>query len=161
MREIDRILDQHDRAMNGDAWHGDPVWNILKGITAERAAMRVEPNSHTIWELVDHMTFWETEVTRRLNDLPARSVEELNFPAMPVATEDNWNATLTTFRQSNVDFRKSVTQLDSARLDETPRDRQKSNYVDLHGVIQHHIFHAGQIVILSKFCTQNTKSAGL
>jgi uncharacterized damage-inducible protein DinB len=134
--------------MNGEAWHGDPVWQILDGISAEQAARRSLPGRHTIWELVAHMTFWETEVYRRLNNLPARSTEELNFPAMPEATEENWNATLAEFRRSNVDFRRVLSQLDSARLDETTQGRDKSIYVEVHGVIQHHIYHAGQIAIL-------------
>ena len=54
MNEVERILDQYDRAMNGNAWHGDPVWKILDGISAEQAARRVEAQTHTIWELVAH-----------------------------------------------------------------------------------------------------------
>ena len=86
MTEVERIIDQYDRAMNGDAWHGDPVWKTLEGISPEVAADRPLSAIHTIWELVAHMTFWETEVYRRLNNLPARSVDELNFPAMREAT---------------------------------------------------------------------------
>ena len=85
MTEVDRILDQYDRAVNGDAWHGDSVWKILDGISAEQAAARANPQRHTIWELVAHMTFWETQVFRRLNNLPDMPTE-LNFPAMPEPT---------------------------------------------------------------------------
>jgi uncharacterized damage-inducible protein DinB len=151
MTEVKRILDQYDRAMNGDAWHGDPVWKILEGISAEQAATRPEANTHTIWELVAHMTFWETVVYRRLNNLPARSSEELNFPAMPEATDENWNATLAAFRQSNADFRKCLLQLDPARLEQTTPGRDKTVYVEVHGVIQHHLYHAGQIAVLRHF----------
>jgi len=151
MTEVERILDQYDRAMQGDAWHGDPVWNILDGISAEAAASRVAANTHTIWELVSHMKYWETEVSRRINGLPARPAEELNFPAMPVATEENWNSALNEFRRSNSDFRQALSKLDPERLDQTPPGRDKTIYVDLHGVIQHHVYHAGQIVFLRNF----------
>ena len=151
MTEVERILDQYDRAMNGDAWHGDPVWKVLEAITAEQAGRRTFANTHTIWELVAHMTFWETEVYRRLNSLPARSTEELNFPAMPEATEENWNSTLAEFRRSNAEFRQCLSQLEPARLDQTTPGRDKTIYVEVHGVIQHHLYHSGQIAILSKF----------
>lgn len=150
MTEVERILDQYDRAMNGDAWHGDPVWTILDGISAEQANNRTDPNAHSIWELVSHMTFWETEVNRRLNHLPARSLEELNFPVAPQPTAENWTSTLTAFRQSNTEFRKSLAQLDPAGLDLPTPGRDKSVYVEAHGVIQHHLYHAGQIAILRK-----------
>jgi hypothetical protein len=53
-----------DRATNGEAWHGDPVWSILKDITAEHAAKRAVANIRTIWELVAHTSLWESEVSR-------------------------------------------------------------------------------------------------
>ena len=150
MTEVERILDQYDRAMNGDAWHGDPVWKILGGLSAEHAAWRAAKQVHTIWQLVSHMTFWETEVFRRLNRLPARPVEELNFPPMPDVTADNWTRTLEELRQSNLNFRTALTKLDDSQLDQPMPGRDKSTYVEIHGVIQHHLYHAGQIAILSK-----------
>lgn len=37
MSEITRILDQYDGVLNGSPWHGDPIWQILDGISAETA----------------------------------------------------------------------------------------------------------------------------
>lgn len=149
MTEVERILDQYDRAMNGDAWHGDPVWKILAGVSAEQAFRRPIPERHTIWELVAHMTFWETEVYRRLNNLSPRSTEELNFPAMPEATDDNWKSTLVEFHRSNASFRECLSGLDATQLDQAAHGRDKTIYVEVHGVIQHHLYHAGQIALLS------------
>ncbi len=156
MTEVERLLDQYERAMTGDAWHGDPVWTILEGISAEQAASRVHPQRHTIWELVAHMTFWETQVYRRVNNLPDRPTEELNFPATPEPTDEHWQSTLADFRRSNHDFRRCVSQLDPARLDQAAPGRDKSIYVEVHGVIQHHLYHAGQIAILRGFATEST-----
>ena len=155
MTEVERILDQYDRAMNGDAWHGDPVWKTLESISAQQAATRPEANTHTIWELVAHMTFWETQVFRRLNNLPDRPAEKLNFPAIPEPTAENWQSTLDDFSRSNLDFRQCVSQLDPARLDQAAPGRDKLIYVEVHGVIQHHLYHAGQIAILRSFATKS------
>jgi uncharacterized damage-inducible protein DinB len=158
MTEVERMLDQYDRALNGNAWHGDPVWKILDGISAKQAGRGVETQAHTIWQLVAHMTFWETEVWRRLRGLPPRALDELNFPAAPEASEESWQRTLAEFRRSNEDFRKALSQLDPWRLDEPLPGREKSGYTayaELHGVIQHNIYHAGQIAILRKFVVSN------
>ena len=61
------------------------------------------------------MTFWETEVCRRLKGLPARSVDGLNFPAAPEATAENWNRALAEFRRSNEEFRAALLQIRSDR----------------------------------------------
>ena len=150
MSEVDRILDQYDRAMNGDPWHGDPVWRILEGLTPDEAATYARANAHNIWELVSHMTFWETVVYRRLKHLPAKSPDKRNFPATPEVTAENWNKTLRDFRQSNDDFRAALAELEDAILDHPLPGRNKSAYVEVHGVIQHNLYHAGQIALLRK-----------
>ena len=117
-RNCNRILNHYDDVLNGDAWHGDPVWKILEGIPAETAAARPLGGTHTIWEIVSHMTFWEGVVTKRLAGERAGLVEELNFPPMPEATEENWHKTLDEFRASNHTFREALAKLDPAKLDQ-------------------------------------------
>ena len=151
MTEVQRILDQHHRALHGGAWHGDSVWEILQGISPEQAFARPLPAAHTIWELVAHMTFWETEVFRRIQKLPPQSETELNFPKLPEATADHWELVLDGLRRSNADFRQCLAALDDSRLDEPLSGPDKSIYLELHGVIQHHLYHGGQIALLKKW----------
>src|SRR5690348_2066639 len=66
MSEIVRILDQLQRAYEGNAWHGPSVREVLSGVTAAQAAARPLANAHTIWELVHHIAVWEGVVRRRL-----------------------------------------------------------------------------------------------
>ena len=150
MTEVQRIVDQYDRTMNGDAWHGDPVWKILEGITSETAARKPIPAAHSIWELIAHMTYWEAEVCRRLRDLPARPEAELNFPAAPAATAQNWDSALAEFRNSNTEFRYALSQLEDSQLDQPLSGPTKTIYVEAHGVIQHNLYPAGQIAILKR-----------
>jgi uncharacterized damage-inducible protein DinB len=151
MTEIERIVDQYDRVMNGAAWHGDPVWKLLDGVSAETAARSVTANTHSIWQLVMHMMYWESVACRRLMNVPVEQDSKLNFPETPEATAANWRKTLKDFRDSNEAFRKAISQLDAARLDaKMARDKRKSSYVEAHGIIQHHVYHAGQIALLKK-----------
>jgi hypothetical protein len=156
MSEVERILDQYDRALHGSAWHGDSVWEILDGITPEQAFRRLSPVTHTIWELVMHMAFWETEVHHRLRRLPPQSEAELNFPAMPDPTAENWNLALETLRASNAAFRDTLVALADSQLDTPLSAADKSVYVEVHGVIQHHLYHAGQLALIRKIFATNT-----
>jgi hypothetical protein len=38
MTELERILEQFERAFDGDPWHGWPLMKLLSGITAGMAA---------------------------------------------------------------------------------------------------------------------------
>jgi uncharacterized damage-inducible protein DinB len=151
MTQDRRILNQYDRVMNGDAWHGDPIWQILDGISAEKAALRPIANAHSIWEIVGHMAFWEEVAARRHGGLRAGLKEEGNFPPVPPeATEANWQKTLDRFRASNRTFREALQKLDPARLDDLSAAGKRSFYGEAHGLIEHNVYHAGQIALLAK-----------
>jgi len=150
MSEIERILQHYDGVLNGNAWHGDPVWQILDGISAQQAAARLLPSAHTIWEIVMHMTFWEGVVTQRLAGKRAGLVDELNFPAMPAVSEENWRKTLDAFRASNQSFRAALAKLDPARLNDLTAAGKRTYYGEAHGIIEHHVYHLGQIALLKK-----------
>ena len=151
MIEVQRILDQYDRVMNGAAWHGDAIWQILGGISAEQASFRPISSAHSIWEIVGHMAFWEDVAARRLGGLRAGLEEEGNFPpAPPEGTEANWRETLDRFRASNKSFREALRKLDPARLNELSAAGKRSFYDEAHGLIEHNVYHAGQIALLAK-----------
>jgi uncharacterized damage-inducible protein DinB len=150
MSEVTRILNHYDSVLNGAPWRGDAIWQVLAGISAETAAARPLQGSHTIWEIVMHMTFWEGVATQRLVGQPAGLVEALNFPAMPAASEENWTQTLDQFHASNQNLRAALAKLDAARLDELTAAAKRTYYGEAHGVIEHTVYHAGQIVLLLK-----------
>ena len=150
MSATETILKHYDRVLNADAWHGDPIWQILDDISARTAAARAVPGGHTIWEIVAHMTFWEGVVTKRLHGERAGLVDELNFPAMPAVTEENWRKTLDEFRASNGAFREALGQLDPAKLEQLSAAGKRTYYEEAHGIIEHHVYHAGQIALAKK-----------
>lgn len=161
MTEVERVLDQYDRAMSGDAWHGDNVWTILTAVDPLQAFDRPLAGRHSMWELLAHMKFWETQVCRRLAGLPSLPVDDLNFPAMPEATTESWRQLLQEYRMSNENLRKAVAALSDVRLDQPLSAPHKSVYVEVHGVIQHNLYHAGQIAFLRKNSPDAKVPAGL
>src|SRR6202162_4623796 len=49
MNEIDRFVDQMDRAFAGDAWHGPSLESLLDGVSAEDASKHPIPDAPSIW----------------------------------------------------------------------------------------------------------------
>ena len=150
------IVDELRRAWDGDPWHGDPVRSILDGITAEQAAVRPLAGAHGIWQIVLHMTAWTREVTRRLRDRVAREPRDGDWPA-PGTGEGEWNAALEALARAHAELVDAVAAFPPAELDHVvgeERDRPLgagvSYAVMLHGLAQHHAYHAGQIALLRK-----------
>jgi uncharacterized damage-inducible protein DinB len=150
MKETEKIEDQLRRAYGGNAWHGPSLKEILSGVTVEMAVAKPSGGAHSIWEIVLHIAQWETVVRRRLNggviDLPP----EEDWPVAKVATAEAWKNTLKELEYGNKELRKTVILLTDSDLEKTVPGQRYSNYFMLHGVIQHDLYHAGQIALLKK-----------
>ena len=152
MTEIDRILDQLQRTFAGNAWHGPSIKELLNGLTAEQAHARPLPNAHSIWELVHHIAVWEDVGRRRLEgdpaEVPISSPED--WPPTEDASDAAWERAKAAFERGHQALVEAISHVPEARLDEPILEGKSSVYVTLHGVIQHDLYHAGQIAILKK-----------
>ncbi len=150
MSEINRILDQMDRAFAGDAWHGPSLESLLDGISAEDASMHPVRGAHSIWELVNHIASWNSIVRQRAEGVAVEVSTEMDWPPVWEATEVSWQRSLEHLRDCRARFRAAVKKLPEDKLDEIAPGKDHSLYVMLHGAIQHDLYHAGQIAVLKK-----------
>ena len=152
MTEIERILDQLKRAYGGDAWHGPAVREVLAGVTAEQAAARPLRNAHSIWELTQHIAVWEDAGRRRLGGDPAQIAlaSPEDWPPPDDKSEAAWEQAKAALDRGHEAFRQAIARVDESRLDEPIVEGLSSIYVTLHGIIQHDLYHAGQIAMLKK-----------
>jgi len=150
MNEVKRILDQMDRAFTGDAWHGPPLMQLLNGVSAEDASKHPVRGAHSIWEIVHHISAWNSVVNRRLGGEDVTITHEHDWPPVWEVNEVAWKHALDALSESRARLRKSVAALKDFELDHPPAGTKESRYVTLHGIVQHDLYHAGQIAILKK-----------
>lgn len=150
MTEIERIREQLKRAFEGSAWHGPSVMELLSDVTAQQAAARVFPRAHTIWELALHIGAWEGACLTRLQGERAELTDAEDWPAVMETTESAWQLCKSTLIDGNQKLRDMIASLDDQRLDEPILPGMPSVYITVQGVVQHDLYHAGQIAILKK-----------
>ena len=154
MTETHRINIQLKAAHQGGSWHGPSLRELLDGVTAAQAAQHPFPETHSIWELVNHIRAWEAIVTRRaqgelINEVP----DEMNFPPVPEASETAWQAALQQLDETNRQLRDAIQQLSDDKLNEVVPGKTHPLYFELHGALQHTLYHAGQLAVLKKALT--------
>lgn len=150
MSEILRILDQLDCSFSGDSWHGPSLMRLLEGMSAEDASKHSIPGAHSIWEFVNHIAAWYTIVQHELMGEKMEVTTEKDWPPVWEASEIAWKRSLEHLAESRARLRKVVEGLAEKQLEEIPAGSESTRYVMLHGVIQHDLYHAGQIAILKK-----------
>jgi len=151
MSELERIADQLRRAVEGEAFHGPALKEILQDVTAKQAMQRPLGQAHTIWEITQHIAGWQGEITNRLKGQTAKTLPpEENFPASKNANEATWRTTLEQLERSYQELAAAIRQFPESRLDDIVPGRDYKFYVLLHGIVQHDLYHAGQIALLKK-----------
>ena len=159
MNEINRILDQFDRAYLGEAWHGPSLRSLLDGVSAEDASQHTVHGAHSIWELVNHVAAWHVIVAHRLAGESPEVTPEMDWPRVWEASEVSWKRSLEHLAESHRHVRQAAGKLRDDQLDERVEAKRDSYYVTLHGLIQHDLYHAGQIAILKKALERSRKAS--
>ncbi len=153
--ETARIADQLRRAFEGEAWHGDSLFQILDGISAEQAVSRPIKSAHSIWELVLHISTWDNVCRRRLLGEALEPPAEENFPVVADSSKAAWRHALEHAKHQHNELVKVVEAFPDSRLgDKVPGKEDEpayhTFYYMLHGLVQHELYHAGQISMLKK-----------
>jgi uncharacterized damage-inducible protein DinB len=144
------IADQLRRAFTGDAWHGPALLELLEDVNAATAAAKPLRKVHSIWELVMHVAVWDEAANRRLSGEKTQPTGVANFPITPGATETEWRRAVAKLKSTHDVLVNTVAALPDSRLWERVPGKKYDFYFMLHGVVQHELYHAGQIAILKK-----------
>jgi uncharacterized damage-inducible protein DinB len=131
MPEAARVADQLRRAFAGEAWHGDSLLKILKGVGAAQAAGRPIKNAHAIWELVLHITAWDRVGIRRLGGEAVELSDAENFPPVADASDGAWARALGELRRVHEELVATVASLADSRLEEKVPGKEGAHYTFL------------------------------
>jgi uncharacterized damage-inducible protein DinB len=150
MTEINRIVDQMDRALNGEAWHGPHLEELLKDVSAQQASAHTVKGAHSIWELVNHIAAWNLILASRASGTAVNVTPEQDWPPVSDTSAASWKKALENMRDARARLRATTLSLKDAQLDDIAPGKDHSLYVMLHGGVQHDLYHAGQIAVLKK-----------
>jgi len=143
--ENNRIATLLEKTFNGPAWHGPSVMEALNDFSLQKVSNKIG-ESHSIIELVQHMTTWRNFTAKRLaGDNEYEVTDEDNFPK-----ETDWTVAISNLKQSHVNLTTALKAFPEDKLFTTVPTRNYDFYNLLHGIIQHDIYHTGQIILLKK-----------
>lgn len=150
MNESERLADQLQRALQGNAWHG-PSWReALEGVSREAALRRPIPEAHSIAEIVRHATTWHDVVRRRIEGESPEVSDAEDWPPADLADDAAWEAARTRLFDSGRALGETIARFPSERLHEKRPNVDDDWFGLVIGELQHALYHAGQVAILKK-----------
>jgi hypothetical protein len=152
--ECTRIADQLASTLNGEAWYGDSLRDILGGVTATQALSHPIPSAHSIWELVLHVEAWCKLADGALQGIAipawATMPKELDWPPVVAGGEPAWQQAVASCFSSHLKLVEAINGFADERLDATVPGRTYNFYRLFQSMTQHAVYHAGQIALLKK-----------
>ncbi len=143
----------NDTYESEEVWFGNSLVEALRDVTPKMAEKRVSSNSHSIAEIVYHLTTWRIFAVRKLQgdvefDITTKDKDWKKFP---IVDEFEWEALQMELSLSQEELITELQKLTSdAFLETYVPGREYSYYTLVHGVMHHDIYHVGQIGLIKK-----------
>lgn len=149
-RQIELMKLTFDGDETGEARFGPALMHLLKDVDSKRANLRPLADGHTIWEIVLHIIAWKRYTATRLRDQRSDMNGDIDWPKPVDTSEVAWEKTVQELRDIQTELVNASTALRDDQLDSPVAGGKVLRYLVLQGIMQHDIYHAGQIGLLKK-----------
>ena len=152
--ECQRVANELASNLDGEAWYGESIREILNGVTAEQANARPVSDAHSIWEIVLHVDAWIRLYIEALEGTPIpewKSMpKEMDWPPVTATGEDDWKQAVSRLFNNHLEMVERIKSFDDERLESAVPGRTYTFYRLFHGATLHAVYHGGQIALLKK-----------
>ncbi|KLT68290.1 MULTISPECIES: DinB family protein [unclassified Flavobacterium] len=150
MLESKRVSNLYQSIYNGDPWLEVTLENTLKNVTAAQAYRKINPRLNTIWEIVNHLIQWRRNILRRVQGETVTTPDHNYFVPVLDSSEAAWEQSLQSLAKSQELWNAFLDTFDDGNFEKIYPTNNHTYYEHIHGIIQHDVYHLGQIVILKK-----------
>lgn len=154
---IEKLVIELDKPMNGDPWYGSSIKKVLDGITHEEAFAVPFINAHSIAEITLHIYAWINEVNSRLEGNKPADPKMGDWPKVEKYEKHYWTEIRSNIYKEHERLISLVKNFPFERFEErvgkerVPELGTGFSYREmLVGLMQHNVYHLGQIAILKK-----------
>jgi uncharacterized damage-inducible protein DinB len=155
-KEIQYLVSQLQESYNGDPWFGRNAEKLLGEVT-ETLAFQKPNGQHSIAELVWHMVNWREFVISRFTKDETKDLyyfEVNDWWPMDHSDRSLWQQGLHKLNETQELLINILQDQSDSILDKTVEERTYNYRHLLNGIVQHDIYHLGQIAYLVKFLNQ-------
>ncbi|HVM86559.1 MAG TPA: DinB family protein [Puia sp.] len=151
-KEVQSIIKSLNTVLNDQPWFGKSVYELLEEAGKLDVYKKPSKYSHSLIELLYHMITWAEFTLASLRKAKKHEIdfiENLDWREIDT-TKHNWGKGIHEFKSANQSIISFLETQQDDLLNEIVEFRQYNMRFLLNGLIQHHIYHTGQIVYLAK-----------
>jgi uncharacterized damage-inducible protein DinB len=150
--EINNIINCFQNVNSGEPWFGRAVYEIMEEVDPAKASIKPDNSEHSLLDLLYHMITWADFTLKRIekdktNDLVA--AEQSDWRTIDLKIH-SWGKGLAKFKAIHKKIIALLKKKDDSFLKEKVDYRKYDFRFLLNGLVQHTIYHLGQIAYLKK-----------
>jgi uncharacterized damage-inducible protein DinB len=151
-KEIQSIIRNMQNVLHGEPWYGRSVFAMLQEIDPAIVYKKPTENSHSLIELLYHSLTWAEFTLKGLEkagkeDITA--IEKMDWREIN-PSDYSWEKGLAEFKAVHEKIIQQLNGKDDSFLSEMVEHRKFNFRFLLNGLIQHDIYHLGQIAYVKK-----------
>jgi uncharacterized damage-inducible protein DinB len=155
MTTSEKLQQELEKVLSGRPWYGTGIYDTIAKVSFEAAYEKPPGAVHNIAEIVLHMVAWTEEVMDRMNGMTAGVPTSGDWPETGKPEEQKWQNYVDDLKLVNVNLIRIIQDFPDEQWDEPIDDQRGDRPVVtyealINGLIQHHIYHAGQIALLNR-----------
>lgn len=151
-KEMQSIIRNLENTLDGTPWFGRPVYALLREAEARNVYNQPTPGAHSLIELLYHMLTWAEFTLKRIEKDDAYDLaafEKIDWREIDPSVH-NWDEGLAALLATQQQIIALLHTKDDDFLEEIVDFRNYNFRFLLNGLIQHNIYHAGQVAYLAK-----------
>ncbi len=152
-QEIQTIIASLQNILQGQPWYGKAVYDLLQEVNEVNVFTRPGVDSHSLADLVFHMLTWALFAQERIEGLPIADMAALDAldwrPIDPAV--HHWKNALQDLKTAHNKIIELLQAKDDSFLEQKVDYRKYNFRYLLNGLIQHNIYHIGQVAYVSKW----------
>ncbi len=144
------LIDQFSSTFDKESWFV-PLTRAIAGLTAEEAAWSDGSANHSIWQIVNHLYFWNERYYYRFIEQPLPSIEIENDTTFENLTQSDWEAITKRIVELMTTWREALQAADDLKFDMPAVEGRADSWAAVMADINTHTaYHTGQILFLRK-----------
>jgi len=159
-KQIGHIISSLHTVVEGEPWFGKPVMTVLHEVDPKIVYKKPNDASHSLIELLYHMITWAEFTLKRIEgeeDDDITAFDKLDWRQIDT-NGHTWDKAVAQFKVTNDLIIEALQAKNDEFLGGKVDYREYNFRFLLHGLIQHNIYHAGQIAYLRKLLSVGVES---
>lgn len=156
---IEKMIRELSEAFEGEPWYGQSVMRKLENVPYKIGYKTCIPNSHNVAQIIGHLIAWKTFVLEKIKANEDFSIEidsNMDWPILEVRTRKEWEGLKSKLVMVQSQIYECLEKKKDNFLDQQVKGMNYTFEYLLRGLIQHDIYHLGQIGLIESQIEKNS-----